>query len=428
MLHFTKVKIKCLSLQNKLFAEVWLLNNYFQGEDKLSKEEQIAFRVFVNTLVSAKAKEQIFENSYEHIQLTQDKEYKQLLMDERELNAKYERGEKVKTKLDQKQREIRKIENKYSKRFKNRILSNIIQTDPFVNAVYANYGWSLTVHKCIGSTFTNAIINAYQGENRGTSNAEYFRWLYSGVTTTSGILRIVNPQIIHPLMETHFEDTTVSNSDSSNTKKAFLSFSNYKVTDRFIGKIPNSLKDNIKGCICELAILFEPCGYLLESVNPSGEYLTKANFSIPSTVNKQLIIAFSNKGAKDNWVVSSIRIEKSEGENETKINEIIEELFSSAKNIDHGNFIPFPNDFRGKVYEKWQIILSDKGYKLELIESHENQDVLIIYGNESNAKFQIYYGTSEANKTKGFITKFIMKEKSNENLGENLKKWLIDGN
>jgi hypothetical protein len=78
LLHFTKVKVKCLSIQNKLTAEVWLLNNYFQSEDKLSKEEQIAFRVFVNMLVSAKMKEQTFEGSYEHIQFTQDKEYKNL--------------------------------------------------------------------------------------------------------------------------------------------------------------------------------------------------------------------------------------------------------------------------------------------------------------------------------------------------------------
>lgn len=422
LLNFTKVKVKCLSLQNKLSTEVWLLNNYFQSEDKLSKEEQIAFRVFVNRLVFSKEKEQPFVNSYQHIQLKQDKEYNQLLAEEDELKVRYEAGEKVKTKLDQKQREIRKIENKYKKRFKNRILSDIIQTDPLVNAVYANYGWSLTVHKCIGSTFTNTILNAYQGENRGTTNAEYFRWLYSGITTTSGILRIANPQIIHPLMETHFEDTTASKTDSSYTKKVFLSFSNYKVADRFIEKVPDSLKDNVKGSICELAILLEPFGYLLESVNPSGEYLTKANFSITSIVNKHLIIAFSNKGAKDNWIVSSIRIEKSEGENETKINECIEALFNSAKESKNENAIPFPTDFRGKIYEKWNTTLSEKGFHLEMIESHKNQDIFKAVSDESKATFRVWY------RNDGFISKFTILEKTDDNLGESLKKWLIDGN
>lgn len=422
MLHFTKVNVKCLSIQNKLNAEVWLLNNYFQSEDKLSKEEQIAFRVFVNMLVSDKMKEQTFEGSFEHIQFTQDKEYKNLLAEEKDLKIRYEAGEKVKTKLDQKQRDIRKIESRYMKKFKNRILSNITQTDPFVNAVYANYGWSLTVHKCIGSTFNNAIINAYQGENRGTTNTEYYRWLYSGITTTFGILRLANPQIIHPLMEVHFEDTTVKNDDSSNNKKTFLSFNNYKIDDRFLGKIPATLKENLKGSICELAKLYEPMGYLLESVNPSGEYLTKVNFSIPSNVNKHLIIAFSNKGVKDSWVVSSIRIEKSEGENETKINECIEELFHDSQEPKNENRIPLPTDFRGKVYEKWNSTLSQKGFHLEMIESHKNQDVFKAISEELKAKFRVWY------RNDGFISKFIMLEKSDENLGENLKKWLIDGN
>lgn len=422
LLHFTKVKVKCLSIQNKLDAEVWLLNNYFQSEDKLSKEEQIAFRVFVNMLVKAKMKEQTFEGSYEHIQFTQDKEYKNLLAEEKELKARHEAGEKVKTKLDQKQREIKKVENKHAKKFKNRILSNITQTDPFVNAVYANYGWSLTVHKSIGSTFTNAIINAYQGENRGTTNAEYYRWLYSGITTTSGVLRLANPQIIHPLMEVYFEDITVSNLDSYITRKPFLSFSDYQIADRFTKKIPAQLNDNVKGTICELAKLYEPMGYLLESVNPSGEYLTKVKFSIPTNVNKHLIIAFSNKGAKDNWVVSSIRIEKSEGENETKINECIETLFHSVQEHKNEKPIPLPTDFRGKVYEKWMSTLSEKGFNLEMIESHKNQDIFKVISEKLKARFKVWY------RDDGFISKFIMLEKTDENLGENLKKWLIDGN
>ena len=421
-MHFTKVKVKCLSIQNKLTAEVWLLNNYFQSEDRLSKEEQIAFRVFVNMLVSTKMKEQPFEDSYEHIQLTQDKEYKSLLAEEKELKTRYEKGEKVKTKLDQKQRDIRKIENKYMKNYKNRILSIITQTDPFVNAIYANYGWSLTVHKCIGSTFTNAIINAYKGENRGTTNAEYYRWLYSGVTTTSGILRLVNPQIIHPLMEVHFDDTTVNYDNSSKYKNPFLSFIDYDVDARFLEKIPTTLKESVKGTICELAKLFEPMGYLLETVNLSGDYLTKVNFSTPSNNNKHLIIAVSNKGVKDSWVVSSIRIEKSEGENETKIYECFATLFHSAQVHTNENLVPLPTDFRGKVYEKWMSTLLEKGFHLNIIESHKNQDVFKAVSDELRAKFRVWY------RDDGFISKFTMLERTNENLGENLKKWLIDGN
>ena len=418
LLHFVRIKVKCLSLPNKLTTEVWLLNNYFHSEDKLSKEEQIAFRVFVNQLVASNIKEQPFEESYEHIQLTQDKAYKQLFTEEKSLNEKYAKGEKVKTKLDQKQREIRQLEDNYLKRFKTRILSNIIQTNPLVNAVHANYGWALTVHKCIGSTFTNVIMNSYQGENRGIRNSEYFRWLYSGITATSGILRIANPQTINPLMGIYFEDTTVENNNSSKLKKTFLSFDNYTVEERFKDKVPDTLKDSVKGSICELAKLFELNGYLLESVNQNGEYLTKINFSIPRSDNKHLIIAINNKGIKDNWTVSSIRIEKSEGENESNINNFIEDLFKSATETEKA--LSIPTDFRGKVYGKWKNKLLEKEFALKITDSHNNQDVFRISSNLENAKFKVWYSND------GFISQFIMLEKSNDSLGENLKKWLID--
>lgn len=223
-------------------------------------------------------------------------------------------------------------------------------------------------------------------------------------------------------METHFEDTTVISTVSSSAKKSSISFSDYKVPDRFITIIPDSLNDNVKGSVCELATLFESLGYLLESVNPSNEYLTKVNFSIPKTVNKHLIIAFNNKGVKDNWVVSSIRIEKSEGEDETKINDCIEELFQSAKVSESESPLPIPTDFRSKVYAHWKTILSEKGFHLELVEQHNNQDIFKAVSFEGKAKFRVWY------RNDGFISKFIMLEKHDENFGEKLKKWLIDGN
>ena len=135
-----------------------------------------------------------------------------------------------------------------------------------------------------------------------------------------------------------------------------------------------------------------------------------------------MIIAFNNKGVKDNWIVTSIRIEKSEGQNQTRINECIKELFSVAKGSDNGNSISYPIDFRSKVYQKWRTILSEKGFHLEIIETHNNQDIFTASSGEVKAKFRVWY------RNDGFISQFIMLEKSDENLGDNLKKWLIDGN
>lgn len=417
ILNFTKIKVKCLSLQNKLSTEIWLLDNYFQSDDKLSKEEQIAFRVFVNILVSEKMKEQAFEDSYEYIKLSQDKSYKKLLIEEEELKKDYEAGEKNIGKLKPKQKEIKKIENEYLKQFKHKILYNITQTDPFVNAVYASHGWALTIHKCIGSTFTNAILNAYQGENKGTTNSEYYRWLYSGVTTTKGILRLINPQKINPLLQVHFEDSTIENSEK---KKLYLNFSDYLVDNNFIKKIPSQLNNNVKGSICELSKLLEPVGYILQTVIPNGDYLTKAQFSTQLS-NKHLVIVFNNKGASDHFMVSSIRIEKSDGESE-QISQIIDKLFLSANLEQEKESLPFPTDFRNEIYENWKIILNENGFELRIVEQHNNQDIFKINSGDIYAKFKTWY------RNDGFISKFIVLEKSNVGLGENLKKWLLNGN
>ena len=57
ILHFTKVNVICLSLPNRPETDLYLLDNYFTSDNGLSKEEQIAFRVFVNHLVTEKVKE-----------------------------------------------------------------------------------------------------------------------------------------------------------------------------------------------------------------------------------------------------------------------------------------------------------------------------------------------------------------------------------
>ncbi len=56
-------------------TEIWLLDNYFYSEDDLTKEEQIAFRVFVNSKINDEKRKQKFEDSQEYKQLLQDNQF-----------------------------------------------------------------------------------------------------------------------------------------------------------------------------------------------------------------------------------------------------------------------------------------------------------------------------------------------------------------
>lgn len=75
ILSFTKIKVKCLSLVGSPETDIWILDNYFNSEDDLTKEEQIAFRVFVNAKINDEKQKQKFENSQEYKQLLEDNQY-----------------------------------------------------------------------------------------------------------------------------------------------------------------------------------------------------------------------------------------------------------------------------------------------------------------------------------------------------------------
>lgn len=422
VLNFTKILIKCLSLPSQLDAEVYMLDNFFNSDSGLSKEEQIAFRVFVNMLVKDMENQAPFEKSYEFIQLQQDKAYKTSLGNESKLKKKLESGEKVKTKLDKQQRELSKIERNYKRNFRNRLLSNLSQNNPFVNAIHVHYGWALTVHKSVGSSFSNAIINVYQGENRGVTNIDYFRWLYSSLTTISNKVFVINPQLIDPLKEIQFEDTAIIGNNEKTKNKALLTFNNYVAEEPFVSIIPETLHSNVIGAICELSKLLKQQGLILHSVTKNGEYLTKAAFSTPRSTDTHYIVAINNRGAKDKWGISSIRTESDLGNYTEIVNQSIEALFNKYMG-DGQEELELPDGFRLPIYSRWKEVLNQKGYDLKLIKSHNNQDVFWV-GNMNGkfAKFRVWY------RNDGFFTKIALFEKCDSEISEDLKKWLLDGN
>ena len=422
VLNFTKVRVACLSLPNKTKADIYLLDNYFYSDNDMSGEEMIAFRVFVNQLLAKKLKEYPFEDSQEYMMMMDDESYLSATDEAAELTNRSEVGERVKTKLSTQERGIRKYEKEYKRSYKKRIFLQLLKYDPLINAVYAHFGWALTVHKCIGSSFTNVILNANQGENRGVSNSDYFRWLYSAVSTASGKLLVANPQVIYPLKEVRFEDNAAVTLSNPKKDKTTLSFPGYQVEEIFQEYIPSLLRDNVKGSVCELSKLLGKHGFLIESVTTSGDYMTKVAYSVPEDSEKHMIIVISNKGAKDDWVISSVRIEKSTKVNTKLVNQEIEQLFSSNNPTAADRSIQLPENFRGQQYHLWKSKLKEFGYELNLVELHTNQDVLYIV-NEQNiyAKLRVWY------KNDGFFSKIEIIEKNDSELGDSLKKWLFDG-
>jgi predicted transcriptional regulator YdeE len=132
-----------------------------------------------------------------------------------------------------------------------------------------------------------------------------------------------------------------------------------------------------------------------------------------------------DKGEKDKFAVSNIRIDKLENDDRSMIEELIKNLFTSDINQVQDNSLESINDFRKDIYSKWFNTLKDNNFNLKLEKSHNNHDIFIATNSKDKIKFQVWYGTSVSQKTKGFINLIIVTEKSNDDLANNLKSWLL---
>ncbi len=423
VLSFTKINVKCLSLVGSPETDIWILDNYFNCEDDLTKEEQIAFRVFVNSKINDEKRKQKFEDSQEHKQLLQDNQYHVLSTAEKvaiktlvkNYNLPKEKKEKIGT-----SRNSRNLLSGYYKRYSKKLFFQIKDSDPFVNAVFVKYGWAITVHKAIGSKYNEVIIKGHRKENDGITNDSYFRWLYSGITA-GRLVNITSPQIINPFMDCVFEDSSIIG--VTKKSKQFLIFENYEVDIKFADKVQSLENRNVVGTICEISKLLEQNGYLLESSKKYSEYLTKTFYSIPQSDNKQLILNIDNKGSKDNFAAANIRIENLNGADEIIVKTCIEKCFEQKQSvISISDDKPeLPKDFREEIYSAWFEKCENENITLKLIQSHNNQDVFRATCEKESSTLRVWYGTSEKNHTKGFLSKIEILEKSSESILEQIK-------
>ncbi len=421
ILSFTKLSVRCLSMAGLPETDIWILDTYFNSEDELTREEQIAFRVYVNKKINAEKSKKKFTDSQEFRQLLEDARYKGLSEEIKQcIKDNYNDLRKFKKEQD----EAKNVLKFYKQKYDRNIFFHIKDTDPFVNAVFVKYGWAITVHKAIGSNYNEIIIKGHRKENDGITNDNYFRWLYSGVTAGK-IVNITSPKTINPFMDCIFEDNSICG--VSLKSKQFLVFEDYEVVSRFADKVHSLENKNVVGAICEISKLIEQNGYLLERTKKFSEYLTKAFYSIPQNDKQKLILDIDNKGAKDNFAVGNIRIESLNNVNEDFIKQCIVYCFSTNQNPSYGTSEnkKFPADFRNDSYSAWLNKCKESNIDLKIIQSHNNQDIFMTKLENDTIVFRVWYGTSEQNHTKGFFSKIEILEKSSELLLTKIKEICI---
>lgn len=90
----------------------------------------------------------------------------------------------IKTKLPEIRKKIRKKESLTieEKELYDSYL-NLLNSDPYYNAVICKYGYAMTCHKAQGGEWENVFVDMCRFG--GTSNEDYFRWAYTALTRAS---------------------------------------------------------------------------------------------------------------------------------------------------------------------------------------------------------------------------------------------------
>lgn len=416
LLSFTKIAVTCLSLSGQS-AEIWVLDNYLSSIDELAKEEQIAVNVFIERRIVELKKNSPFTDSEYYRQLMEDSGYQALSEEEQSaigslihnrIVKKEERTQVTTT------RAVHSLFKRFYDKYESDIQRQARENDSLINALYAKYAWAITVHKAVGSEFDSVILKGFRAENDGICNESYFRWLYSGVSTSTGAFFIAQPQYVHPFM-----NCIISETDSGvSTSKPILIFDTYSIPPRFaeIVKLKNT---NAAAAICELAIIIEPQGYILEEVKPCSDYLTKAIFSIPQVIKKKLIVDIHNKGAKDSFGISAIKMEPNDLVDLNVIREASESVLS-LKPVRVGT-AECP-EYITEIIQSFIDQIKEIGINLEIVSSKDYQIICKASTDKGGAMLRFWYGTSLENHTKGFINKIEVFDISDPNIVTEIRK------
>ncbi|RNF39600.1 nuclease-related domain-containing protein [Planococcus salinus] len=204
-----------IKLQDETLIETLVFENYLNmSKNELSKNEIIAYQMVLKKYEDEVLGEEPFERSPEYREMMDHpSEYTVVNKNEKELY----RDQKNKNKL-----------TRFEKAYKRRVLEKLkVPTSEYfkiLNACRVKYGWAMTVNKAMAYSFETVFFITSQEENRGRTNREYFKWIYTGISSGLSNVYLINWKPISPFLKTEFRET--ASVKKSNKRNAILTLSN----------------------------------------------------------------------------------------------------------------------------------------------------------------------------------------------------------
>jgi hypothetical protein len=372
----------------------------------------------LNIEINEQLKKKPFEQSESQVRLVHSKEYKDLSSKIDTLSDRLKNGDRVKTELEEKERQLRKLTNSAKKKHRKDIEKELFKDTSsryykYKNSAHLRFGWALTVHKSMSYKWDEIIFNVDQGENRGKTNEEYFKWIYTGLTRAKEKIELINYKKITPLLKIEFKD---SNRGSSTDKKIYFIADKDAKIDSFNASQTNKLNIPDEKPKSILLQLYQYLSNKLEHKDISIKSISHPNYQEIYELedsNKQIAkvsIYYNKKGH-----VKIPTLMKAEPKQFGV--EVIEMLIRDTGVIDFSFII---DDWRKWVYEDIYSSLKGDEYQVSHIIQTPYKDTIKIIKNNFSLTVDMYYDGD------GFFTSIIATHYDDKQIWDCFQSILID--
>jgi len=210
----------------------------------------------------------------------------------------------------------------------------------------------------------------------------------------------------------------VTKSDKRYTSILYPNYSSSSSYSEYVRDLNN---ENTIGVICEMSNLLADRQYYLCAIERKGEYLSKAHYSLDKDGDEiAFVIDIYNKGPKNGYAVSSIKLDKLNSGDRILVENVIDsfiQLYNESE-VARTRIDGLDELFRKEVYRTWLEDFEINGIVLILSKSHLYHDFFQCYSKENQAQFNVYYSKD------GFFTYLEITQKTSDEFGEKIKKIL----
>lgn len=360
---------------NQIFS-TYSLENY--REDQLLDEEKLALTILINMKLNEYLKRNPFKGSEAELKMYSSEEYIMQKNAVATLEAAFNNGESVKTKLDKENIALRKIEKKYKAIHKEQLSKDLASDSSsdyfkYLNCAFLSFGWCMTVHKSLSYKWQNILLDA-NPVNRGVVNEAYFKWLYSGLSRSSNNVTVINFPAITPFCKSDIVDR------SSDRTLPYLIIDNLIEFDE--DSEISLYESEFKSIIVQLYKLFKR---LFESKNLDIISVTHNNYQevyqiTDGTNISKVNVYYDKKG--------EVKYQNPTGKS-AELNKTISDLLLNYEGIQ--DFDNLDLGWRANCYKILNEKINEYGYSIHWINSNNYKDVIKIANAKSFAGVEFNY-------------------------------------